>query len=239
MGLLFLRAKGSVLVAVIAGLGSAPYAAGAPLQQARVTQVVNDVKLLASQVAARPAAVNDEVKQGTAVSTGTNSRTELTFTDLTIMRLGSNTVFSFTPGTRDLNINNGATLIQVPPGAPEVKVSTAAVSAAISGGTALFDAATGKFMILEGNGRMWPTSHPEQVTTVHAGEIVWLTSAGQIRRPETFNVKKVTQTSPLITNFAPLPNSDLIDQVIQQQQGGSDLPPLPEKTDNEDRKSVV
>jgi hypothetical protein len=232
MGLRFPRERVGVLIAVIVSLGFARDVAGEQLQQARVTQVVNDVKLLPSQRAPRPAEVNDEVKQGTAVRTGTDSRTELTFTDLTITRLGSNTVFSFKPGTRDLKINSGAMLIQIPPGTPEVKVSTAAVSAAISGGTAIFDAATGKFMILEGNGRVWRTGHPENVIIVHAGEIVWLTSIGQIHHPDKFNVKRVIQTSLLMTHFPPLPNLDLIEDVIQQQEGG-DLPSLPEKTDNE------
>src|SRR5438874_10529174 len=123
---------GKAVVAAVICLGCKDYALSQQLQQARVTIIVNDVKLLPSQAAPRPAAVNDEVKQGTAVRTGTDSRTELTFADLTITRLGSNTVFSFKPDSRELKLKSGAVLIQVPPGAPEVRVSTAAVSAAIS-----------------------------------------------------------------------------------------------------------
>src|SRR5207244_1552227 len=68
---------------------------GAERKQARVTEVIRDVHLLASQATARPAAVNDAVNEGTAVRTGTDSRAELTFADQTITRLGANTVFSF------------------------------------------------------------------------------------------------------------------------------------------------
>jgi hypothetical protein len=50
---------------------------------------------------ARPAAVNDEVRDGTAVRTGVDSRSELKFTDQTLARLGANTLFSFSEGTRD------------------------------------------------------------------------------------------------------------------------------------------
>src|SRR4051794_13608810 len=120
-----------ILIAILASSECCQYAAGQQLQQARVTQVVNDVKLLPSQTAARPAAINDEVKQGTAVRTGTDSRTELTFTDQTITRLGANTAFSFRPGTRDVKIKSGDILLQIPPGAPEARISTAAVSASI------------------------------------------------------------------------------------------------------------
>src|SRR5437763_1828033 len=93
------RGTSRIVFCLAACFAFTSYATGQQLQQARVTQVVNDVKLLPNQAAPRPAALNDEVKQGTAVRTGSDSRPELTFSDLTITRLGANTVFSFTPGT--------------------------------------------------------------------------------------------------------------------------------------------
>src|SRR5262245_57132842 len=62
--------------------------------QARVTQVVQDVKVVPSGAAARSATVNETVTQGSAVQTGTQSRSELTFQDKTITRLGENTIFT-------------------------------------------------------------------------------------------------------------------------------------------------
>src|SRR5438105_11633895 len=84
-----------VVVGIGLLFGSNHYVFAEEFEQARVTQVINDVKLLPNQAAPRPAAVNDEVKQGTAVRTGADSRTELTFANLTITRLGANTVFTF------------------------------------------------------------------------------------------------------------------------------------------------
>ena len=78
-------------------------ARAAQLQEARVTQILNDVKLLLEQAAPRPTAVSDLVRYGTAVRTGAQSRSELTFADLTITRLGANTIFSFKEGTREMN----------------------------------------------------------------------------------------------------------------------------------------
>src|SRR5256885_2860475 len=128
-------------IAAVIALGCALTFAGTigaqQLNEARVTQIIKDVKLLPGQATPRPAVVNDEVKDGTAVRTGVDSRTELTFADLTITRLGANTVFTFKGGTRDLNLTSGAILIQVPRNGAEVKVTTAAVTAAISVGTAL------------------------------------------------------------------------------------------------------
>src|SRR5215212_10210492 len=217
-----------VCVAILAGIGCADFAAGQDLRKARVTQVVEDVKLLPKEAMARPAVVNDELRQGTGIRTGTDSRSELTFNDLTITRLGANTVFSFNRQTRELNLSSGAALMQIPPGAPELKVSTAAVSASISGGTAIIDAATGKFMVLEGEGRMWPPGHPEQALNIDAGNMVWLTPRGHISTPKTFDVKLVMKTSRLIGGFGRLANLDLILKVIDEQQALiGPTPPVP------------
>jgi FecR protein len=150
------------LIVLFCVVGAASFVAADQLQQARVSQVIQDVRVLETHGAPRPAAVNDKVTQGMGVRTGVESRAELTFTDLTITRLGANSVFSFKQGSRELDLTSGAVLLQVPPDAPAVKVSTSAVTAAITGGTALF--ATGpptKFMVLEGIGTFYPTGHDQ------------------------------------------------------------------------------
>ena len=40
------------------------------LKEAKVTQVIQDVRVLPSNASPRPAAVNDDVRHGTAVQTG-------------------------------------------------------------------------------------------------------------------------------------------------------------------------
>ncbi|MEO6969388.1 MAG: hypothetical protein ABI217_00650, partial [Chthoniobacterales bacterium] len=82
------------------------------LKEARVSQVIKDVKLLPAQAAPKPAAVRDEVREDTAVRTGVESRAELTFTDQTLARLGANTIFSFKEGTRNLELGGGAMLLR-------------------------------------------------------------------------------------------------------------------------------
>ena len=112
-------------------------AGAAQLQEARVTQVVNDVKLLLEQAAPRPAAISDLIRHGNAVRTGTQSRSELTFADLTITRLGANTIFSFKEGTREMNLIDGAILFQVPKGSGGATIRTVGVTAAITGTTGI------------------------------------------------------------------------------------------------------
>ena len=127
---------------------------GAELKEAKVTAVVNEVNLLPTAAAPRKAAVNDDVRRGTAVRTGGESRSELTFTDQTIARLGANTLFSFEEGTRKMELGGGAMLLRVPKDAGGAKIRTAAVTAAITGTTVMmqYDAkGYAKFVVLEGD----------------------------------------------------------------------------------------
>ena len=103
------------------------------LKEAKVTQVVQDVRVLPSNAAARPAAVNDSVRQGTAVQTGVQSRSELTFKDQTITRLGEKTIFSVGEGPRTIDLGSGQFLLSVPKKAGGAKVKIGAVTAAITG----------------------------------------------------------------------------------------------------------
>src|SRR5205814_2970557 len=100
--------------------------------QARVTQVVQDVRVVRSGAAARPAAVNETVHKGSAVQTGTQSRSELTFQDQTITRLGEKTIFSVGGGSaRSIELGSGQFLLYVPKKAGGAKVKMGSVTAAI------------------------------------------------------------------------------------------------------------
>jgi len=103
------------------------------LKEAKVTQVIQDVRVLPSNASPRPAAVNDNVRQGTAVQTGVQSRSELTFKDQTITRLGEQTIFSVGEGQRTIDLGSGQFLLCVPKKAGGTKVKAGAVTAAITG----------------------------------------------------------------------------------------------------------
>jgi hypothetical protein len=214
----FVQTSWSRLIVLFCLVGAAPFVTADQLQQARVSQIIQDVRLMEAHGAPRPAVVNATVTQGMGVRTGVESRAELTFTDLTLTRLGANTIFSFKQGARELDLTSGAVLLQVPPKAPAVKVNTSAVTAAVTGGTALF--ATGpptKFMVLEGIGTFYPTGHPERTVTVHGGEMMTMTADGRMTKPEKFDVKLVLKTSRLIKDFPPLENLPLVMAVVDLQ----------------------
>src|SRR4030095_13004183 len=111
-------------IVLLSLIGAASLVAAAQPDQARVSQVIQDVRLLEAHGAPRPAVVNDKVTAGRAVRTGTESRAELTFTGITITRLGANTIFSLTAGAREVELTRGTILLEVPPKAAPVKAST-------------------------------------------------------------------------------------------------------------------
>src|SRR6266540_6539419 len=103
------------------------------LQEAKVTQVVQDVKVVPSGAASRPAAVNETIRQGNAVQTGVQSRSELTFKDKTITRLGEKTIFNVGGDGRTIDLGSGQFLLYVPKRAGGAKVKMGPVTAAITG----------------------------------------------------------------------------------------------------------
>src|SRR6266513_839402 len=214
-------AAGSAFIWTIAIATSAH---GVQLQAARVTQVVNDVKVVLEKAAPRPVALSDLISHRTAVSTGTQSRSELTFNDLTVTRLGANTTFSFKPGTREMNLIDGAILFQVPKGSGGATIRTAGVTAAITGTTGIgeFHPATArnphpfsKWLCLEGRFHLYLANG--QSEEVGPGQMV-TTDGISFSTVLTFDIARLVSTSLFFTGFdRPLPSLDLIVLESQKQ----------------------
>ena len=161
---------------VLALLAAVPFSAAyaTQLKEARVSEVIKNVTLLPANAAPRPAVVSDEVRDGTAVRTGVDSRAELTFTDQTLARLGANTIFSFQEGTRNLELGGGAMLLRVPKDAGGAQINTAAVTAAITGTTVMLEYHANayiKFVVLEGTGRMFRKDRLGESVLINAGQM--------------------------------------------------------------------
>src|ERR1041385_7892536 len=127
------------------------------LEESQVTQVVQDVKVVPSNAAARPASVNETVSQGTAVHTGAQSRSELTFKDKTITRLGEKTIFNVGQGSRTIEMGSGQFLLYVPKkaGGNNTQIKMGPVTAAITGTTIIGNVDPSgivEFTVLEGSG---------------------------------------------------------------------------------------
>jgi hypothetical protein len=175
-------------------------------KHARVSEVIRDVHLLAGQAAARPAAVNDSVNEGTAVRTGADSRAELTFVDQTITRLGANTVFSFGAAAHSYDLGSGAILMSAPKESGTVKISSGVATSAISGFTAIWESHSkfwNKVLVLEGSGDVWLNKNPNDPRHMHSRQIlVFPPNATVLPQPQDVDVCKVINNGLLITGFA-------------------------------------
>src|SRR5437879_11533160 len=201
----------SLLGAILAAFTGAN---AADLKEARVTQIVRDVKLLPNAAPARPAVVNDPVRNGTAVRTGVESRTELTFPDATLARLGANTIFSFTEGTRNLELTDGAMLLRVPKNAGGAKINTAAVTAAITGTTVMLEFHKNsyvKFIMMESTGQIFLLNRVGDSVLIHAGEmLITKPDAKNLSNPVDVDIRQLRKTSRLIKAFGKMASEKLI-----------------------------
>src|SRR5437764_9325698 len=210
-----------------------------PDPEGRITTIFHDVQLLPEQAAPRPPAINDKVEEGSALRTGSDSRSELTFGDLTITRLGANTIFSVNKAGRSVRLDSGTILLYAKKNSGPAEIATKAVSVGISGTTVIFESradAYDRLIVLEGGARSSLNNFPDQSVEVHAGEVLHVKAgARKLPAPERANLRRIMDTHPLIKNFPPLPSLDLILAIIQSrnpnltppQTIGSRGPPTP------------
>ena len=209
----------------------------APLTEAHVTKIVNEVKLVDPGAGDRDAKLNDVVRDEIALTTGIKSRSELTFQDNTLTRLGPESYFSFKGGTREMTLQKGTMLLQVPKGLGGAKIHTASVTAAITGTTIMMEYVPQKalkFLVLEGTMRLSMNGRFGDSLLLTPGKMVIMPpNARRIPDPVTIDLKKVVQTSTLVnmhakkgkqteTNDSSLPSISKIEKEIDQQQSGKD-----------------
>jgi hypothetical protein len=182
--------------------------------EARVTKIVRDVRLLPENAAVEKAALNEKVKAGTGVRTGDQSRSELTFVDLTIERLGSNTLFSFGNAGRKVELESGAMLLRVPKNSGGAELTTPAVTVGITGTTVILEATRSgrnKLTVLEGGAQVSLIKFPHESVHVRAGQVEDVPpGATKLPPPQDVDVNDIMNHHPLITDFSPLPSRDLI-----------------------------
>src|SRR5216110_280980 len=205
-------------------------ATAADLQEAKVTQVVQDVKVVPAGAAARTVTVNETVQQGNAVQTGTQSRSELTFRDQTITRLGEKTIYTV-GGGREIELGSGQFLLYVPKKAGGAKVKMGPVTAAITGTTVVGNVSQSgvvEFTVLEGTARVRLDRVGQCLLVVAGQKVTYDPIAMRLEDPVEVDLQQ-QQTSPLVTGFRPLPSTPYINSAIEKQRraaagtGGAEL----------------
>jgi FecR protein len=193
------------------------------LKEAKVTQVIQDVKLLPSGAAPQPATINADVRQGTAVQTGVQSRSELTFKDKTITRLGEKTIFSVGEGGRTIDLGSGQFLLYVPKKSGGAKVKMGPVTAAITGTTVLgnYDpSGLTTFVVLEGGACITLDKMGQSVYVGPGQQLTYDPITGRLGDPADVDLNQ-TLTSPLIKDFRQLPSAPLIEANMRARQVGA------------------
>lgn len=196
-----------------------------PLSSAQVTKIINRVSVVDPAKGAHSAAIRDVIKDDLGLQTGARSRSELLFQDNTLTRIGAETFFSFKTGTRDLTLEKGSMLLQVPKGLGGAKIHTAAVTAAITGTTIMMEYIPRRFikvLVLEGSLRLSRNGTLGDSVVLRPGNMVIMQpDAKKIPDPIDVNIALIVKTSPLV-NFpgaAPLPSLGLIQAAINEQNG--------------------
>ena len=167
--------------------------------------------------------VRDVIKDDLGLQTGAKSRSELLFQDSTLTRIGAETFFSFKTGTRDMTLEKGSMLLQVPKGLGGAKIHTAAVTAAITGTTIMIEYSPGQYikvLVLEGSLRLSRNGSFGDSLVLHPGKMVIMRpDAKKIPNPIDVDLAEIVRTSTLV-NFPGsniLPSMALIQAAISDQ----------------------
>jgi hypothetical protein len=187
-------------------------------KEARITQIVKDVRLAAGQETARAAAVNDAVGEGATIKTGNESRAELTFADRSIARVSANSVFSFKDNR--WNLGEGSVLVQVPRHLKSTRIEIPGVGAVVSGTTAVFEfhSTVYKFLVLQGVGRLYRPGHLGQSVLVRPGQMVIGQPNAALSEPVDFDLGRFVKTCRLLKDFPTLNTQPLLAREAQRQE---------------------
>jgi len=189
-------------------------------QEARITGIVHDVRLVTIGGATHAASANESLREGMTVRTGTASRVEITFADQTIARLGANSVFDFKEGTRNLELKEGTMLFQAPRNAKGSKIHAAGFVAALAGTTTVLESYPTyyKVLVLEGTGRLYRPSHLGDSILVEAGQMVFGQPNSALSDPVDFDIGRFLKTCRFIVDFKPLRSGASMASETQKQQ---------------------
>jgi FecR protein len=220
---MLLRCLSLIVLAAACTLPSGPAVAG-PLTEAEVTKIINQVSLIDPHNGERAAALRDVIKDDRALETGKKSRSELLFQDNTLTRIGAETFFSFKTGTRDLTLEKGSMLLQVPKGLGGAQIHTAAVTAAITGTTIMMEYVPKQYikvLVLEGSLRLSRNgSFGDSLVLTPGKMVIMRPDVKKIPDPVDVDLEHIVKTSSLV-NFPGsdlLPSMPLIQAAIASQQ---------------------
>ena len=193
----------------------------APLTESTFTEIVKDVKVVASgDRSAQPAQLNNLLKAPDRVRTGPDSRAELTSADKTITRVGAKTVFAYSDSGRTVNLEQGNLLFHAPKGLGGGTIKSGGAAAAVLGTTLIVSATPAggfKVILLEGKGKV-TLPNGQSVTLTAGQEVLVLPGGTKFSSVLDINLNKLVEGSLLVNGFShELSSLPLIAAAIQAQ----------------------
>ncbi|HXC03053.1 MAG TPA: FecR family protein [Opitutaceae bacterium] len=194
----------------------------ADLKQSKFTQVVNEVRVISAvDNSEQPAVVNAVFHMPDLVRTGDASRAELVAADDTITRVGANTVFSFDPANRTIDLQQGSLLFHSPKGKGGGTIHTGSATASVLGTTIIVTTTpNGGFKVIDLEGHVAIKFLNGLRQSLNPGQMTFVLPGGHPAPIINIRLDKLTHESKLVQGFVvPLPSMPLIQQQIDAQIG--------------------
>lgn len=191
------------------------------LKQSKLTQVVNDVQIIsAADQKQKTATINDIFSMPDVLRTGAASRAELVAQDETVTRVGANTIFSFDPANRSIDLKQGSLLFHSPHGKGGGTIHTGSATASVLGTTLIVVTTPNgglKVIALEGEVEVKFLNGLKQ--KLDPGHMTFiLPGANQLAPVIVFRLDELTQNSLLVKGFSQtLESLPLIQNQIDRQ----------------------
>ena len=209
------------MLCALASATLAPGSSAANLERSTITEMVKDVVIINPVTKEqRPARLNEVFTAPSVLRTGPDSRAEMVSEDQTVTRVGANTLFSFEPGKREINLQRGSVLFNSPSGKGGGTIKTAAATAAVLGTTLIVTTTPKggfKVLLVEGHGEVKAPNGkkrrlgPGQMTFILAGQVL-----GPVYN---FQLRQQVGTSKLVGGFkGALPSKEKIARAVETQQ---------------------
>ena len=193
----------------------------ADFKQSKITEVVNDVQIIsATDQTQKSATVNEVFTIPDVLRTGPASRAELVAKDETVTRVGANTIFSFDPASRTIDLQQGSLLFHSPHGKGGGSIHTGSATASVLGSTLIVCAThNGGFKVIcleDGAQIKLPNGLKQQLSP---GQLTYILPGGQHLAPIVlFKLNDLLLHSLLVKGFDhPLASMPLILHEVNKQ----------------------
>ena len=216
--------KKTVLLALcLGGLSAADSSPAMDLKQSKITQVVNDVEIISAADQTETAAkLNETFTMPDILRTGPSSRAELVAQDETITRVGANTIFSFDPASRTIDLKQGSLLFHSPHGKGGGTIHTGSATASVLGTTLIVTTTpSGGLKVLDLEGKVEVKFLHSLHQTLSPGQMTFILPGGNQLAPIIiFRLDDLTKHSLLLKGFnQQLASMPLILNEIEKQLG--------------------